>query len=612
MARKVDLERKEAESSLEIRTKWDFSSLFSDDNDPRIAAERDIIAYDTQQFINKWKDRTDYLEDPAVLQEALEDYEQWTTIHAWDGDAGYYFHLRTALDESNPDLKAKQAKLTDFAEGVINDIRFFFHGVAKNIPPERQQSFLEYPGLAKYRHYLEIQWAQAPYLLNEEVEKVLMLKSGPSFSKWVQLTSDLLSRQEASLVGANGEISSKTFEEILGLMDEPSKEIRDQAATAFNAILERFVDVGEAEMNAILKDKEVEDELRGFPRPDMERHLNDDMDTEVVDAMLASVENRFDLARRFYQLKAALLDLPYLQYHERNIGVGEIQKQYPFEEAVKIVHAALTKLDPQFGEIFDAFVTNGQIDAYPKKGKSGGGFCTCQRLSTPTYILLNHTGKFSDVEVLGHETGHGINNELMRVQSELNFSTPTCTAEVASTFMEDFVQEEALTGASDEERFIGLMQKLDRDVATIFRQVAFYRFEQQLHALHKEKGYVSKAEMGELFRTNIAAYMGEASADGSDNWWLYVSHFRSFFYVYTYASGLLISKSLQAAVRENPEFINGVKEFLSAGISDSPKNIFAKLNIDITDQNFWSKGLDEIERLLNEVIELGRNLGKIT
>jgi oligoendopeptidase F len=235
-------------------------------------------------------------------------------------------------------------------------------------------------------------------------------------------------------------------------------------------------------------------------------------------------------------------------------------------------------------------------------------------MSQPTYIFLNHTDKLRDVLTLAHELGHGINNELMREkQNALNFGTPTSTAEVASTFMEDFVLQEILKGAGDEQRLAIMVMKLNDDISTIFRQVACYTFEQELHSAFRQKGYLSKEEIGKIFRKHMSAYMGDSveQSKGSENWWVYWSHIRYFFYVYSYASGLLISKSLQYSVKKNPGFINNVKEFLSAGLSDSPKNIFRKLGIDITDITFWDKGLNEMESLLEETTVLARKLGKI-
>jgi oligoendopeptidase F len=259
-------------------------------------------------------------------------------------------------------------------------------------------------------------------------------------------------------------------------------------------------------------------------------------------------------------------------------------------------------------------VGNSQFDVYPRKGKVSGAFCAHHLISQPTYILLNHTEKLRDVLTLAHELGHGINNELIREkQNALNFGTPTSTAEVASTFMEDFVLQEILKQADDELRLSIMVMKLNDDVSTIFRQIACYKFEQELHQEFRQKGYLSKEEIGRLFQKHMSSYMGifvQQSA-GSENWWVHWSHIRSFFYVYSYASGLLISKSLQNSVKDKPKFIEKVKEFLSAGLSDSPKNIFKKLGVDITDKSFWNKGLDEVENLLDDTAKLARKMRRI-
>ncbi|MCX6713859.1 MAG: M3 family metallopeptidase [Candidatus Vogelbacteria bacterium] len=263
--------------------------------------------------------------------------------------------------------------------------------------------------------------------------------------------------------------------------------------------------------------------------------------------------------------------------------------------------------------MFDNFVKNGQIDVYPKQNRSDGAFCTHMSANEPTYILLNYTDQLNDVTTLAHEFGHGLNNELIKQsQPELYFDTPVSTAEVASTFVEDFVLEEISKRASEETKLSLMMAKLDDDVATIFRQVAAYRFEQALHKNFRAQGYLSKKEIGNLFLENMKAYTGGAMEypAGTENWWIYWSHFRNFFYVYSYASGLLISKSLQALVRKDQKNTSRVEKFLSAGTSDSPTTIFAELGLDIKDKNFWQQGLNEIENLLNETEKLYNSLAK--
>ncbi len=600
--------------SLKVgRSVWNLKLLFAGDNDPRIEESRKRVEKKSYEFINAWKDRTDYLEDPAILRQALDQYEFWKRQYYTDGDEGYYFWLRIHQDQNDPKLKARFNKIDEFSKKLENESQFFYLRIAR-IKPELQKRFIAYEGLARYRHFLGRIFAESRYHLSEPEEKILNLKSATSSSNWTRMTAGFLSKEERAVYTEEGKRKVMLFSEIVGLMNSKKKRVRDSAAKAFNDVLARNVEVAEAEINSVFANKKIDDELRGSPRPDTLRHLSDDIESEVVDALIESVSTRFTIPVRYYALKARLLKVRKLAYHERNVEYGKMARRYPYPKSVDLVHRVLGKLDPEFADIFAGFVHNGQIDAYPKKGKDSGAFCIHHLMVQPTYILLNHTGKLHDVLTIAHELGHGINNELIKKkQHALDFGTPTSTAEVASTFMEDFVLDEVLHAADDELRLAIMMQKLNDDVSSIFRQVACYCFEQELHKDFRAKGYLSKEEIGKLFQKHMAAYMGGAvdQSEGSENWWVYWNHIRYFFYVYSYASGLLISKSLQNSVKRDPAFIVQVKEFLSAGLSDSPKNIFSRLGIDISDKRFWDKGLDEVENLLDETERLAKRLGKI-
>ncbi|PKL52115.1 MAG: hypothetical protein CVV37_02790 [Nitrospira bacterium HGW-Nitrospira-1] len=548
-----------------------------------------------------------------MLRKALDEYETWKRNYGTDGNAGYYFWLRTQVDRNNPELKAKFNKIEEFSLKLENDVQFFHLRIAK-IPKSLQPAFLKYKGLRKYRHFLERIFAESKYLLGENEEKILNLKATTSYSNWVRMTSDFLAKEEARVLLEDGSSAVKTLSEISSLTSSKNRKVRDIAAKAFNTIMERHVDVAEVEINSILANKRVDDELRKVSRPDLLRHISDDIESEVVDALIKSVSNRLHISAQYYALKAKLLGVKRLRYHERNVEIGNIDRKYSYEDSIKLIHKVFHRLDTQFTGILAGFIKNRQFDVYPGKGKGSGAFCIHHLISQPTYILLNHTDKLRDVLTLAHELGHGINNELIREkQNALNFGTPTSTAEVASTFMEDFVLQEILGGSDDELKLSVMVMKLNDEVSTIFRQVACYTFEQELHRKFRESGYLSKIEIGKLFQKHMAAYMGDfvEQSKGSENWWVYWSHIRCFFYVYSYASGLLISKSLQHSVKKDPGFIARVKEFLSAGLSDSPKNIFKNLGIDITDKTFWEKGLDEVEMLLEETTALAKKLGKI-
>jgi oligoendopeptidase F len=591
---------------------WNLSPLAKSDTDPKLGKARTLAGEKARLFVAKWRERTDYLRDPKVLKLALDEYEHWAANYGLSGPAGYYYGLRLTQDLSNKKLKALENKNREHASKLINEILFFEHRLAR-IPVNQQKRFLSQPALAPYHNFLSNLFISAKHLLTEPEEKILTLKSGVSHSKWVNLTQEFISKETATVFTGKKK-EEKNFSEIISLMDSAEKRVRDSAAAAFNLVMAKHSDTAEAELNAVLENKKIDDELRSFVRPDQARHLSDNIDAATVDAMIDAVSSRFDISRRFYELKARLHRLPKLEYHERNIPYGRLNNHHSFPKAVKVVRETLADLDQELAEIFDQFISAGQLDVFPNKGKVSGAFCADDLITLPTYILLNFTGKLRDVTTLAHEVGHGINNELMKKkQNALNFGTPLATAEVASTFFENFVTKRLAGELDDERRLAFLMQDLGDTVSSISRQVACYRFEQELHNNFRQAGYLSKQEIGKLFQEHMKSYLGRAVklSLGSENWWVYWSHIRSFFYVYSYASGLLISKSLQAKVQADKKFINQVKKFLSAGTSDTPKNIFAKMDINIADKKFWLTGLAEIDSQLKEATALAKKLKKI-
>ncbi len=600
-----------------MKTEWDLSYLKKGGD---FEYKKEKWKQETEKFISKWKNRRDYLEDSKVLKEALDEYERWSEFYgpssdefsaSSSADELYYLWLETQADQTNPEFKAGFTKADDFAKDMGNSISFFkisLSGVSK----EKQQEFLGSPELKEYRHFLERIFERSKYMLGQKGEEIMSLKASSSYSYWRKMVAEFLSKEERDIIDEEGKTIKATEEMLLSLIKSQNKNVRDNAAAAFNDILNKNVDIAETEMNAILENKKTDDKLRGFAGPDEERHLSDDIRTETVNNLLKTVTGRFDISHRYYKLKAKLLGQDKLEYYERDVEYGNVDKKYSYEDSVKIISEVFKKLDPKFEEIFKMFVEGGFVDVYPRKGKRIGAFCVYLTKTQPVYIMLNHTDKLYDVTVFAHESGHGINGELSKEQNALYFNTSTATAEVASTFMEDFVLQELMKNADDELRLSLMMAKLDGDISSIIRQVAGYNFEKEIHEKFREKGFLPKNEIGKIFQKHMSSYMGDyvKMSPGSENWWVYWNHIRLYFYVYSYASGLLVSKALQRKVKENPMFIEKVKNFLSAGTSKSAEDIFKGMGIELN-EDFWNKGLDEVEDLLNETEKLAEKLGKI-
>src|SRR3989338_9772630 len=133
-------------SMAPIKTSWDLSPLFASDDDPGILAEREKMEEEVGKFAKKWKDREDYLKNPKILSEPLGEYEHLVKNYGKDGKQGFYFSLRTAVDQLDTTLRGKENKTIDFGRRMTTGVQFFELRVAK-IPAGLQRDFLEDSGL---------------------------------------------------------------------------------------------------------------------------------------------------------------------------------------------------------------------------------------------------------------------------------------------------------------------------------------------------------------------------------------------------------------------------------------------------------------------------------
>jgi len=222
---------------------------------------------------------------------------------------------------------------------------------------------------------------------------------------------------------------------------------------------------------------------------------------------------------------------------------------------------------------------------------------------TPTFVLLNHTDDIRSVETFGHEMGHAFHTEFSNDLTPLYKSYSIATAEVASTFFEQLTRVEIEKSLSEKEKIIFLHNQIMGNIATIFRQIACFNFENELHLLIREKGQASKEEMADLMVKHLKSYLGNNFDIKHDDGYFFVfwAHIRRFFYVYSYAYGQIVSRALYEKWKEDKSYKDKIEQFLKAGRSMSPEDIFKSIGIDSTKEEFFEKALfgleDDIKRL---------------
>ena len=168
-----------------------------------------------------------------------------------------------------------------------------------------------------------------------------------------------------------------TSAEIFDLLQDRDRSKREGAARAIADVLGRNVRLFALVTNTLAKDKQLEDGWRKFPRPISSRNLANQVEDEVVDALIAAVRAAYPrLSHRYYALKARWLGLERLEYWDRNAPLPEdSDRRVAWADAKVIVLDAYRRFSPTLAEIVDRFFARGWIDAALRPGKDAGAFC---------------------------------------------------------------------------------------------------------------------------------------------------------------------------------------------------------------------------------------------
>lgn len=579
-----------------MKKEWDLSLLYTSLEDPHIERDQKQADKAVASFVKKYTKDKKHLKNPAALARALLEYEKLIGLPA--SRAGHYVWYRKELNVEDKAAEALAAKLDERGTKRGNTMLFFALELGK-LSKTLQTRFLAAPVLKAYRYWLKQLFENAKYDLTEPEEKVISLLGSVSYDRWVQATENILGKKTIRFGG-----KTIPLPEAQAMVQNLPTKKRRELYHGIRNIYESVSDVAESEINAIYTSKKIQDELRGFKTPFEATILGYQNDPKSILAMIDAVTEKESIAHRFYEVKRKLLKENKLTYADRAAHIGEIKTKVPFEKAVTIVRETFGSLDPKYADIFDRLLNNGQVDVAPKKGKSGGAFCSSS-VAVPTYVLLNHIDNFESLKTLAHEMGHAIHAERAKSQRSLYQGHPISTAETASTFFETAALNRVIDLLPPHERLIALHDTVQDNVATVFRQIACFRFERALHEEIRRDGYVPKERIADLMNSHMGSYLGPAVHLEHEDGYFFVQwgHIRRFFYVYSYAYGQLISGALHRKLEKDPRFIEKVDGFLSAGESESPYDIFKSCGLDTKKPDIFLEGLKGIEK---DVAELER------
>lgn len=577
---------------------WNLDDLYPSQDCAQLKEDLEWLKGECAAFAAAYEGKLAALSAEGMLECILRYERIQSVIGRIMSFAGLRHYQATTDSERGKFLSDMDDAVTGFTNSLV-----FFSLELNRIEDARMESLLESSeGLARFRPVLERLRKMRPHQLSDELEKFLHDKSVVGRAAWNRLFDETVAGMRFDVDGR--ELS---FEQTADLMMEKSRERREKGARALASGLKETLPLFARVTNTLIKEKEIEDRWRGFPTPQSGRHLANDVEPEVVQALRDAVAGAYPkLSHRYYALKAKWLGLEKLEIWDRNAPLPETDTRViKWDEAQQIVLDAYGGFDPKMADIARPFFDRGWIDAGAKPGKSPGAFAHPTVVDVHPYILLNYLGKPRDVMTLAHELGHGVHQTLAASQGELLSSTPLTLAETASVFGEMLTFRALLDGArSDSERKALLAGKVEDMINTVVRQIAFYDFECRLHDA-RAKGELTSDGICEIWMDVQGESLGPAFTymEGYELFWSYIPHFiHSPFYVYAYAFGDGLVNALYAVYeRSGPGFAEKYFEMLKAGGSMHHRELLKPFGLDASDPGFWDMGLSMISGLIDDL-----------
>ena len=576
---------------------WDLTDLYPAPDSPELTADLDRAEAQARAFQSARAGTLARLPG-ADLAAVLREFE---AIEETLGRLVSYAQLQFSADNLDPGIGRFYQSITERVTAISSNL-IFLSLELNRIDDAVLDAKLSDPALARWAPWLRDLRVFRPHELSDDLEKLLHEKEVTGRNAWSRLFDETVAGMRVPVRGEDLTVSSA-----LNKLSDADRSVRQDAASAIGEAFEGNIRLFSLVTNTLIKDKEIIDTWRRYPRPASYRNRSNMVEDEVVDALVDAVTGDYArLSHRYYKLKAKWLGLEHLEHWDRNAPLlDQADGHISWDEARDRVLSAYGDFSPELADVGRRFFDQPWIDARLRPGKSGGAFAHPTVPSVHPYLLVNYHGKTRDVMTLAHELGHGVHQVLAGGQGYLQSGTPLTLAETASVFGEMMTFRALLAGETDPKRRRGMLAaKVEDMLNTVVRQTAFYQFESLLHA-ERRTGELVPDRIGEIWMQVQTASLGPAFHFTPEYrvYWSYVPHFiHSPFYVYAYAFGDCLVNALYGVFQGgHPGFEKKYLDMLRAGGTKRHKELLAPFGLDASDPAFWRRGLDVISGFIDEL-----------
>lgn len=586
--------------------KWDLSQIVESTDPEWVKAQLVAMVEDSVRFAERYRGRIGTC-SPQQLREMLEAKDDLSL--RYEGVA-MYCSLSFAADQGDPVANTLYNAYSNASTEAGQNMAF--RGIELGKLLAARPELVDDPALADYRHYLERNLRVAPYLLSEAEERIIMAKDQTGIEAWSKLQSKWLSTRQFRPV-VRGEEKVLSMGEMVPLIYDPDRATRKAAYGAMGATLGVDQLLWADALRTIWTDHTQMCKIRQYPSPLTSSLIANDVEEESIAALMRVVDSNAPLVQRYFRLKAGLLGLEILGNWDLRAPLPDAPDEtWTWDQAREVLISTYASFDPRYGEWVRGLFERRHLDGEVRKGKRTGAFCDTWIKGRSAYILSSYNGRLNDLFTLAHELGHGVHAYLYtRAQNPSNCQVSLCVAECGSLFGELLLTERLLNEASTpEEKRAILVKILNSFSQTVYQEGFRYFFEKDLARAAEEGRYLDGNAVSELWMGAQKRLYGDSVEflpETRWDWARFPHHYFSGirFYEYPYVFAQLFVYALYRLYKEQGgAFGKKFDALLAAGSSRSAAQLASEMGFDITRDEFWQKGMDQVRVFLDQLESL--------
>lgn len=583
----------------ELDPRWNLDRLYLAPDDPTIDQDLAEARRLGDVVRERYQGRVETL-TPGEILEIIEAIDLQSGLLNKVFGYSYLLFSADSLDDANKNLYAKvQREVPE-----IKSESMFFELEVQRMPEPAFEALLAAPELDEYVDHLGRMRRVSSHALDEFAERIISLKDSTGAQSWTQLyfetTADFRLR-----LGLDNQPEEMTLSQAYAMRESQN---RDERKAAHDATLKAHSEHHRPltfVFNSLFANHSHMMDLRHYDHPLAPLLIEENLPPSVIETLMETVENSYHLVHRYYRAKARVLGIDDFAGHDLRAQFPSSASFIPFEEGRDIVLDSIQSFSPRLGNIARGFFEDRYIDALSRPGKRAGAYCLSSGPTFHPFIFLNYNFTLKDVIVMAHEMGHGVHNVVGGYHNSLtNADRVTMFMETPSTFFETLTFNRLLAlEVNPQTRQQLLGSQIEAAYLKIFKPVALTRFQLNAYDLRKER-ILPSGEYCRLWAEQLIYLFGDSVSTAEwDHWeWITFHHTLNLpFYDYAYSFGqLLVYALFKRYLEEGPGFEPYYYELLKSGTSITAGPLLKKVDMDLTDPNFWQLGLDYFESMVEE------------